>query len=250
MRGIHHLGIAVVDLDEAIATYERLYGISCVALRFFTVYGPRQRPDLAIAKFTELIERGRPIPVYGDGSARRDFTYIEDILQGVRAAMDRCRGFVIYNLGYPIHDIAVYYLPPLAVLAIWAALGAGWLVTWVARARPVMAWPVAAALVLAAAFPLAAHWRENDQRRFTLIERYVHDIFRAVKPGGVLFCSNPRGDGQEGWQGERYGAWHDLPAWRQFMSAAGFLELEHYYRPEGLPREQQPWLASVWRRPA
>lgn len=82
-----------------LATYERLHGIACAALRFFTVYGPRQRPDLAIAKFTDLIERGEPIPVYGDGSARRDFTYIDDILQGVRAAMDRCAGFEIYNLG-------------------------------------------------------------------------------------------------------------------------------------------------------
>jgi hypothetical protein len=95
--------------------------------------------------------------------------------------------FVIYNLGYPIHDIAVYYLPPLAVMAIWAAVGAGWLVGWVARARPAMAWPVAATLVLAAGLSLTAHWAQNDQRRFTLIERYVHDVFRAVQPGGVLF---------------------------------------------------------------
>jgi UDP-glucuronate 4-epimerase len=82
-----------------LATYERLFGIACTALRFFTVYGPRQRPDLAIAKFTRLIDRGEPIPVYGDGSFRRDFTYIDDILDGVRAAMDRCRGYEIYNLG-------------------------------------------------------------------------------------------------------------------------------------------------------
>ncbi|MCX7256677.1 MAG: class I SAM-dependent methyltransferase [Polaromonas sp.] len=71
----------------------------------------------------------------------------------------------------------------------------------------------------------------------------------SLKPGGVLFSSNPRGEGQEGWNGERYGAYHDLPAWRGFMSAAGFVELGHYYRPAGLPRAQQPWLASVWRKP-
>ena len=65
----------------------------------------------------------------------------------------------------------------------------------------------------------------------------------------MLFSSNPRGDGQEGWNGERYGAYHDLPAWRGFMAAAGFTELSHYYRPAGLPRAQQPWLASVWRKP-
>jgi SAM-dependent methyltransferase len=71
----------------------------------------------------------------------------------------------------------------------------------------------------------------------------------ALKPGGVLFSSNPRGDGQEGWSGGRYGVFHELEAWRGFVSAAGFVELHHYYRPEGLPREQQPWLATVWRRP-
>ena len=74
-------------------------------------------------------------------------------------------------------------------------------------------------------------------------------IFEALKPGGVLFCSNPRGDGQEGWQGDRYGAYHNLETWRGYMTAAGFSELTHYYRPAGLPIEQQPWLATVWRRP-
>ncbi len=74
-------------------------------------------------------------------------------------------------------------------------------------------------------------------------------LWRCLKPGGVLFSSNPRGDGREGWQGERYGAYHDWPAWRTHVMAAGFDELEHYYRPHGLSREQQPWLASVWRKP-
>ncbi len=72
-------------------------------------------------------------------------------------------------------------------------------------------------------------------------------LHRTLKPQGVLFCSNPRGDNQEGWSGERYGAWYDWPAWRERMLAAGFEEIEHYYRPSGLPRAQQPWLASVWR---
>ena len=74
-------------------------------------------------------------------------------------------------------------------------------------------------------------------------------LYGALKPGGVLFSSNPRGDGQEGWNGERYGSYHDLQGWQGFMSAAGFVELAHYYRPAGLPRDQQPWLASVWRKP-
>jgi SAM-dependent methyltransferase len=72
--------------------------------------------------------------------------------------------------------------------------------------------------------------------------------FRAtLKPRGVLFSSNPRGDNTEGWNGDRYGAYHDLESWRGFLLAAGFSELTHYFRPAGLPREQQPWLASAWR---
>lgn len=80
------------------------------------------------------------------------------------------------------------------------------------------------------------------------LPRVLRALHAALKPGGVLFSSNPRGEGQEGWNGSRYGAYHDLPAWRAHMTAAGFAELEHYYRPAGLPREQQPWLASVWRK--
>lgn len=80
------------------------------------------------------------------------------------------------------------------------------------------------------------------------LPRVLRDLRDALKPGGVLFSSNPHGKNQEGWNGSRYGAYHDLPAWQKFMQDAGFEELEHYYRPTGLPREQQPWLASVWRR--
>jgi SAM-dependent methyltransferase len=74
-------------------------------------------------------------------------------------------------------------------------------------------------------------------------------LYETLKPGGVLFCSNPRGEGQEGWKGDRYGAYHDLETWRRYLTKVGFVELTHYYRPAGLPIEQQPWLASVWRRP-
>ncbi len=80
-------------------TYSHLYKINMMCLRFFTVYGPRQRPDLAIHKFTSLIESGKSIPVYGDGSMKRDFTYIDDIIDGVIGAMRNCNGYEIYNLG-------------------------------------------------------------------------------------------------------------------------------------------------------
>jgi UDP-glucuronate 4-epimerase len=80
-------------------THHHLYGIPISALRFFTVYGPRQRPEMAIAKFTKLIAEGKPVPFFGDGTTRRDYTYIDDIVQGVLAAYDRCAGYEIYNLG-------------------------------------------------------------------------------------------------------------------------------------------------------
>ena len=79
------------------------------------------------------------------------------------------------------------------------------------------------------------------------LPRVLRELHATLKPRGVLFSSNPRGTNEEGWQNGRYGAWHDLSAWRSFVIAAGFDELEHYYRPDGLPREQQPWLATVWR---
>jgi SAM-dependent methyltransferase len=75
-------------------------------------------------------------------------------------------------------------------------------------------------------------------------------LHACLKPGGVLFSSNPRGNNQDGWTGGRYGVYHDLETWRRYVTAAGFVELGHYYRPAGLPRDQQPWLASVWRKPA
>ncbi len=80
-------------------THHHLHGGDLVGLRFFTVYGPRQRPEMAIHRFTRLIDEGRPVPVFGDGTARRDFTYIDDIVQGVLGAFDRGRGCRVYNLG-------------------------------------------------------------------------------------------------------------------------------------------------------
>lgn len=80
-------------------TYHHLYGIPTACLRFFTVYGPRQRPEMAIHKFVRAVENGESIPFYGDGSTRRDYTYIDDIVDGVVRSLDHCEGYEIYNLG-------------------------------------------------------------------------------------------------------------------------------------------------------
>ncbi len=79
------------------------------------------------------------------------------------------------------------------------------------------------------------------------LTRVLGVLRESLVPSGVLFCSNPRGDDQEGFNGERYGAFHSLEAWRSYVTAAGFREIAHYYRPEGKPRQSQPWLATVWR---
>jgi UDP-glucuronate 4-epimerase len=80
-------------------TFHHLHGLPVTSLRFFTAYGPRNRPDLAIAKFARLIEAGEPVPMFGDGTTRRDYTFVEDIVDGVVRAIDRCNRYRIYNLG-------------------------------------------------------------------------------------------------------------------------------------------------------
>lgn len=80
------------------------------------------------------------------------------------------------------------------------------------------------------------------------LPRVLAALAATLKPRGVLFSSNPRGANEEGWAGGRYGCFHDLEAWRAYVTAAGFTELRHYYRPPGRPRAEQPWLATVWRK--
>ena len=80
------------------------------------------------------------------------------------------------------------------------------------------------------------------------LSRVLRELRAALKPGGVLFSSNPHGRDEEGWNRGRYGVYHDPATWRAYGIAAGFVEITHYFRPSGLPREQQPWLASVWRK--
>ena len=82
------------------------------------------------------------------------------------------------------------------------------------------------------------------------LPRVLRELRECLLPGGVLFASNPRGGNEEGWSAGRYGSYHDFESWRNFVLDAGFDEIRHYYRPAGLPREQQRWLASLWRRPS
>jgi UDP-glucuronate 4-epimerase len=99
-------------------TFHHLHGLPVTGLRFFTAYGPRNRPDLAIAKFTRLIDRGEPVPLFGDGTTRRDYTFVADLVDGIVRAIDRCTSHHLYNLGNS-DPIALHQL----VAAIAKALG-------------------------------------------------------------------------------------------------------------------------------
>jgi UDP-glucuronate 4-epimerase len=99
LRPVSPYGVSKLLAEHYVRIYARLHGIRATCLRFFTVYGPRQRPDLAIRSFTRAILEGREIPMFGDGSTERDYTHISDILQGVLAAIDRPEPFAVYNLG-------------------------------------------------------------------------------------------------------------------------------------------------------
>ena len=81
------------------------------------------------------------------------------------------------------------------------------------------------------------------------LPRILTELRECLRPGGVFFASNPRGDNDEGWNRGRYGSYHDFETWSGFVVTAGFDAISHYYRPPGLPRDQQPWLATLWRRP-
>jgi len=106
-------------------TYSHLYGLTVACLRFFTVYGPRQRPDLAIRKFTEMIAHGRPIPVFGDGSSGRDYTYVDDTVDGIVAALGYGRPFEVFNLGNS-HPVTLTAM----IETIEAALGRKAVIEW------------------------------------------------------------------------------------------------------------------------
>lgn len=99
LRPVSPYGVTKLLGEHYVRIYARLHGIRATCLRFFTVYGPRQRPDMAIHKFTAALLADREIPFYGDGSSERDYTHITDILQGILAALDRPEPFEVYNLG-------------------------------------------------------------------------------------------------------------------------------------------------------
>src|SRR6266540_85324 len=80
------------------------------------------------------------------------------------------------------------------------------------------------------------------------LPRVLLELSETLRPRGVLLCSNPRGNNEEGLSGDRYSCFFDPATWRNYVSAAGFIEVRHYYRPQGLPRHKQPWLATVWRK--
>ena len=80
------------------------------------------------------------------------------------------------------------------------------------------------------------------------LDNVLERLYRSLKPGGVLLSSNPRGQNEEGWHLDRYGVYYDLTRWTRYLQATGFKKLEHYYRPAGLPRDQQPWLVTIWER--
>jgi UDP-glucuronate 4-epimerase len=98
-------------------TFHHLHGLPVTGLRFFTAYGPRNRPDLAIAKFARLIDRGEPVPMFGDGTTRRDYTFVGDVVDGIIRAVDQCTGHHLYNLGNS-HPIVLTDLVDAIALAL------------------------------------------------------------------------------------------------------------------------------------
>lgn len=99
LRPISFYGVTKLLGEHYVRVYSRLHGLQATCLRFFTAYGPRQRPDMAIHAFTAAVAEGREIPMFGDGTTERDYTYVTDIVQGLLGAIDRPEPFAVYNLG-------------------------------------------------------------------------------------------------------------------------------------------------------
>lgn len=181
----------------------------------------------------------------------RDGTLEHDVLQNVDALLAAIEGT-------PPFDILDFGCGPGRDLKTFAArghraVGVDGAARFCEMARAYSACEVLQQDFLALALPTAAF--DGVFANATLfhvpsaaLPAVLDTLHATLRPRGVLFVSNPRGDNREGWNGLRWGAYHDLERWRAFMHAAHFEEIDHYYRPPGLPRAQQPWIASLWRR--
>jgi SAM-dependent methyltransferase len=192
---------------------------------------------------------------YEDGAeAFRAGTQDHDVSQNIAALLDNIRGtppFVILDLGCgPGRDLRTFTARGHRAIGLE---GAGRFAEMAREASGCEVWEQDfLALDLPGAYfdgiyANASLFHVPSQE----LPRVLAQLRAALKEGGVFFSSNPRGNNEEGWNRGRYGAYHDMGTWRRYVEAAGFDEITHYYRPTGLPRDQQPWLASVWRtRPA
>ena len=187
-----------------------------------------------------------------DSSARsfEEGTRSHDVSQNTKAFLDAIEGpppFVLLDLGCgPGRDLATFRAMGHDVTGLDGAAG------FVEMARAATGCEVLHQNFLSLALPNARF--DGVFANASLfhvptqeLARVLREIRGALKPRGVLFTSNPRGDGTEGFSGSRYGVFHDLASWRTVVTAAGFTELSHYYRPAGKPLAEQPWLATVWR---
>ena len=183
--------------------------------------------------------------------AFREGTSGHDVRQNIDALLSRIEAmppFTILDFGCgPGRDLRAF-----ATLG-HVAIGLEGAPSFVAMAREVGAFDVWQQDFLALALPTARFDGVFANASLfhvpsSALPRVLRELHDTLKPRGVLFASNPHGHNEEGWNRGRYGAYHDLPTWSRYMSEAGFAMLDHYYRPSGLPRDQQPWLASVWRK--
>jgi SAM-dependent methyltransferase len=187
-----------------------------------------------------------------DGSAHsfEAGTRNHDVSQNTAAFLGAIEGpppFVVLDLGCgPGRDVAHFHALGHVAVGLDAAA------SFVEMARAATGCEILHQSFLSLSLP-AAHFDGiyANASLFTVpaqeLPRVLVELRRALKPRGVLFSSNPHGDDNEGYSGQRYGSYHSLEAWRRYLNAAGFTELSHYYRPTGKPRAEQPWLASVWR---
>ncbi len=202
-------------------------------------------PDLALISAQTLAHYERSAEAFRAGTADHDVSQNRDALL---AAIEGAAPFRLLDLGCgPGRDLAAFRALGHEVVGLDGCT------SFVAMARADTGCEVLHQDLLALELPPArfdgvfanASLFHVPRRA---LPRVLGELRSALAPRGVLFASNPRGDDEEGWHGDRYGAYYRLETWRALVSAAGYTELAHYYRPPGKPRAAQPWLATVWRR--